>query len=1075
MWMARRFLQVVVAAGMVVGVFVASNGGEDQGPAETATLRDGFEVGQTVWQREYSDTTVNLLAQDRSERAAHGGRLSEHFQFNAGPGSQFFVSYALPRIPVSAELTAALYVRSTRAGVQIFGRVVLPADVDPETKAPSYVLVPGTIFDQIDRWQRIELVEMLPTVERQARVLRASTRRPVRLEGAYLEKVVVNLMGGPGESEVFLDDLEIKPVPKDLLAGPSTPESPGNPARVRRTGDANPKDETLAAGRVRLGRNILEKLDVNDHRFHGWIPTAIDAPGAGVLKLRHAGFDVFVDDLKSDPKQLKSAVDRGFLLMPRVNGATDSAGPDRLLNQILDYPQRPSVAFWHIGDHLGRQRESKMRDVELERIRASLAAVRDRDDVSHLLTGTVEGQLPAYTRRPTGFDIVGIQPRFWACAQSFPETFQYLIQRRRLTVRSNVGALFWAWIPATAPPEVIRNIWGEDTPPSWGTPPVQPEQLRLMTFLALAAGYRGITYVGDADLTRPASEALLIEMHFLNLEIDLCEEIIAHSVGVESSLMPVFPPPAPDLPSNATQQRTKRPPSVPEFPPLPGKGYGTIIMGERKGSLLLVGDFADGAQFQPPQLAAQQIMISPVLPVGTQGFEISPGDVKVLEPMRVPGGIQFILEEFDTTRLVLCTTDMGIYERMQAAIMKVRPRAVPLAIRQAEIQLAAVKEMHARLEADGHEIRTDIDLKLRRQAGIETKPPDAKDLLDEAEERIKSARDAFEREEYAWAWAEARRASRPLRVLMHSHYQQAFTALTKAADSINPKRRPPGPGMPKLPPLPSLLITPISCPPAISFFTLPELYIWTDWIKGRPGYRFGRNLVPSGSFDDPQAIVDSDWVDMSYHLEGVVGNIKLNVPRSKANGTTGNPKKKSADELSADNANSNHVIKMVVSAENPKDIDLMIPFIDFPVAAIRSPPIPVEANNLIRISVLVRRPVRSEPGLGGIIVRDSIGGEQFQFRSSGAIPAFSRVVLFRKAPASGTFNVTLGLAGFGEAFFDDFRVEVIEAAPVRGSESVDPDLAQRRPSSRTSGSPALPDPSPPAAASLPVDSSRQPR
>ncbi len=110
MWMARRFLQVMVAAGMLVGVFVASNGGEDQGPAETATLRDGFEVGQTVWQREYSDTTVNVLAQDRSERAAHGGRLSEHFRFNAGQGSQFFVSYALPRIPVSAELTASLYV-----------------------------------------------------------------------------------------------------------------------------------------------------------------------------------------------------------------------------------------------------------------------------------------------------------------------------------------------------------------------------------------------------------------------------------------------------------------------------------------------------------------------------------------------------------------------------------------------------------------------------------------------------------------------------------------------------------------------------------------------------------------------------------------------------------------------------------------------------------------------------------------------------------------------------------------------------------------------------------------------------
>jgi len=148
-------------------------------------------------------------------------------------------------------------------------------------------------------------------------------------------------------------------------------------------------------------------------------------------------------------------------------------------------------------------------------------------------------------------------------------------------------------------------------------------------------------------------------------------------VEVKSSLLPVFPPPAPDVPTNATQQQTKRPKSVGELPPLPGMGGGTIVMGERKGSLLLVGDFADGAQFQPPQLATAQVMITPVLPVGAQGFEISPGEVKVLEPKRVPGGIQFILEEFDTTRLVLCTTDMGIYDRLRATVERVRPRAVP--------------------------------------------------------------------------------------------------------------------------------------------------------------------------------------------------------------------------------------------------------------------------------------------------------------------------------------------------------------------------------------------------------------
>jgi len=34
----------------------------------------------------------------------------------------------------------------------------------------------------------------------------------------------------------------------------------------------------------------------------------------------------------------------------------------------------------------------------------------------------------------------------------------------------------------------------------------------------------------------------------------------------------------------------------------------------------------------------------------------------------------------------------------------------------------------------------------------------------------------------------------------------------------------------------------------------------------------------------------------------------------------------------------------------------------------------------------------SAPGLGGIIVRDSIGGEQFQFRTSAPIALYSRIL-----------------------------------------------------------------------------------
>ena len=67
-------------------------------------------------------------------------------------------------------------------------------------------------------------------------------------------------------------------------------------------------------------------------------------------------------------------------------------------------------------------------------------------------------------------------------------------------------------------------------PPGDG-PSVQPEQIRLMTYMALAAGYRGLGFLGDADLTRPAGQANLIELAFLNEEIDLFESILRPQRG----------------------------------------------------------------------------------------------------------------------------------------------------------------------------------------------------------------------------------------------------------------------------------------------------------------------------------------------------------------------------------------------------------------------------------------------------------------------------------------------------------------------------------------------------------------
>jgi len=885
---------------------------------------------------------------------------------------------------------------------------------------------------------------MMPSIERQARVLRASTRRPVSLRGAYLERIVVNLMGGSGASEVFLDDLSITPVPGDVLeawARPGATRNRSGPradtgAAVDPLGAANGADGSI----VRLDRNRLRRLG-GDGKYHDWLPTAIDAAGADAGELRRYGFDVLVDDRKSDPERMKSVLDKGFLLMPRLSSLSSRTDPETLLAEVSAYPHKQAVAFWQIGEGLGRKRELKTRDEELSRTRKVVTAMRQLPpEFSRITTAVIDGDLPLYSRAPGNLDTIGVQPLLWASGQELRESLEFLRQRRRLTALSNSGGLFWAWIPAAAPPIVRSNIWGEDVPPAWGTPQIMPEQLRLMTYMALSAGYRGLGFVGDADLTRPAGRVLLIEMAFLNEEIDLLESVLARSSDPIPDYFAFDPPPS-DLPPPGTppgtRVRVQR-----EQGPKPDLLASAIAV-ERRGALLLLTDYAPNAQYQPPQMAAHNLVIRAQIPESAQAFEISPGEVKLLKRERAPGGTEISLEDFGTSAMILCTTDLALKERVEAAIARVRPLAVQLAIEQAELMFQTATEINGRLNADGQHLVTPEELKRRADAGVTDHPTDERDLLRKAEASIKAARDAQEREDFALAWSEARRAGRPLRTLMHAHWTKAFTVLTKAVNESPPKS-----SRPSSTPIP-VLLKPVCCPPSIAFNTLPELYFWTDWIRGRPGYAFGSNRVPSGSFDQPRTMAQAGWVNMDYQMDGITAQMAT-VPRD------GEP--------------GNRMIRMNVEPTKKEDLDKNLPFFDFPVAAIRSPAIEVQAKNLIRISVLVKRSIASASGMGGIIVRDSIGGEQFQFRTTDPIPSFSRVVLYRKAPSDCKFTVTLGLAGYGEAFFDDFRVELVEATDQPALS--DPDVAQQ-PSNRQTRQPLPPDPSPPATTARPADARRQ--
>ena len=1053
------------------------------------TLHQGFESDRPTWRQEESDASVDLKAHDRSDRAIHDGRRSERFEFLAGPGTGLYYSFAVPKIPLSPDLRAVLYVKGNHAGLQLAARVVLPADIDPETKEPSFVTVPGGTYDLVDRWQQLEITDVIASVERQARVLRAGSdgKRAVSLKGAYVESLILNLYGGPGPSEVFVDDLTISPVPLGAEANekPAWKKPKGKNKGVQLSGD-------------RL------TLDGND-----WVPAIIRAPGVDPAILKERGFDVYSVDLDADPHRVQEAVKLGMHLMPHLNTPPGSApkGTEALLTTIDTYPFRDDVAFWYIGDSLGAEPDYKRRKAELDEVRELTTELHNRPSGSNVLTtGTVAGWFPQYAAPGQNLDLIGVHPAPFGTVLEPMATLRYLEQRRNLVRLNNPNAFFWAWIQTRPPASIRRNIWGDDTPPDWGIPRVQPEQVRLWSYTALSAGYRGLGYLGDADLTRtPSGRGLLDEMALLRAEVEIVESIIARGYD-PISVMYVYPPDQePVIIFNplgnqgglgSVGSRTKQQLQPPETGPNATIRAAGIATADTRGKLLLVTDYSWGAQWQPMQMALNNLTLRVPGPDTSQGFEITPAGVTPLVRERTTGGLKFTVKEFNIATMVLVTTDLELVERIKTSVARIAPMAATLALSEARIYYTETHEITRRLADDGHTIKESFE------------------QLSKAQELLESAKDYQERGEYALAYSTARYAQRYARFLRRMHFEKAVKELGKVAkteaqikEEQAEERRVAfnkiATNRDKQIPLPEgfgvikWLETPVASPPLVSFQTLPQHYIWMDWVRNA---HFGENLLENGEFEDDEVNkIPDGWTDLGYKTDGIAsaatvcdlvdedekaakGEEKAEkkakaaleewkrknpaaakkaaaaAPKAKAEG----PKKRRPPTW---DPSSRQALRLGVVPHPETKIDDLPPFLDHPVAEAMSPVVKVKAKELIRIRAMIKVRLPTPQGVGGLTVRDSIGGEALQFRWTDGIGEWRELVLYRLAPADMDLTVSFGLAGFGTAEIDHVRIDRAEMEGTTPSPSPPPEPSPGGVARRTS--PMLPDPSTPRAGALP--------
>jgi hypothetical protein len=1003
--MPTRFaVPAAVAALAVVAALVPAPGQEPK-----SIYRDGFAGRDPSFVR--GDANVKFEEKDHKLSTEHGksGVTSEYIKIEANPpagsadAQYVHYYYETPPAPITDRLTASIWVKAFRPGIQVKARVVFPKEKDPRNPdAPLTTLIAGKTYEKVRLWDVLGFGDVREALTKQLPVLRARLGRDIDPTDAYIDRIVLNVFAGPGVTEVWVDDLEIGPVRTDVAPPRSNRQAPGAAA-------GRPK----AKGRkVEFDGQILVESD--DGKMEPFFMLAIRHSSTPLKTLRDARFNTVWFPYDAPQPVLDEAIRHGFWVVPTLPlpaGAWDARKPrrpdpaelqqdaTRLADFLRKFLAGDAVLMWDLGG--GRTAE------DIPRVRQASDVLRTYDPRRPRAVDLWDG----YSAYSAYVDAVGAHR--WPLFSSLELVYyrEWLAQRRALIPP---GKMTWTWVQTHMPDWLLGMLCGRPDPEKLDEPVgPHPEQIRVLTYLSLAAGCRGLGFWSDKFLENPFfGRDRLLELALLNTEIELLKPVLF-----------------------AAQDPVRW------VPTSDGNVQAAILRG--KEILVLPVWLGAGTQYTPAQAVVPELRITvPNVPDGAVPWLITPAGVHEVKAVaRVPGGTQITLTEFDTTAAVVFTSDLcptGKVVRWQDYTRCVAPLMARYAQQQAIDQYHKARRTHERiLEAGGPDLPNG----------------EAADLFHRAEAYIRQAKVYADNNQYDVAYREARRALRPLRVLMRADWQKAVETLD----------------------------LPTASPFAVSFYTLPEHWRMAREVQAS---RPAGNAFPNGGFElsrpapDAGAAVSSlpGWSVRNLILDAATGtaaivNVKDPIPDKPPQPPDPGIARYGAQRVAPQPIDfrqpefGRHCLFLAIEPKKRTDREGQpVPppqALERAVLAVDSPPADFAPGSLVRISFWVKVPGQLRATADGLVVFDTAGGEPLGVRVM-ATGGWRQFHLYRRVPPDGKVAMTFALTGFGAAYIDDVRIEPLVPGVPAGA-AYCPPVAKAEPKAEKPFGPVRP-----AAATVPV-------
>ncbi len=767
--------------------------------------RQDFEGPTTSWIQAGGDAQYSLVAHQRVHGTAHSGQGSEWLQVVGQGGGTVLIAHDIGRPWVIDELRTSIWICADRPGIQFFAEVALPRTPDPRTGRPLTTNIFAAAYTTAGRWQQLEIADFPRMVERGVRVLRSQLAINVDGREAYVSRVLLNIYGGPGVTNVWTDDLEVfGHVPSLTEGGRRKAEGEeGKAEDVSASAFRLPPSAFPPPREVKLANSVLK---INEIPI---FPRCIEYSGERLAFLKELGFNTVWLRLSPSPAFLAEARQLGLWLvcpppasviearrasetpiearraseaMQDQTSLTRQGGPCRATitadPPATIGPEFEPVLVWDLGHGLtgdsleaNRQRAERVRLADSRFSRPLIAA-----PINNLRSYSRHINMLLIDRRPLGTSL---------------EMPDYGTWVRRQPLLALPGTPVWTTVQTQAG-EGLRRQFATLTPGQAPPTVVGPEQVRLLVYTAISSGSRGLLFLSDSSLEAPDGETRqrVMTLKLLNRELDTIEPWAAGGtmVGTAECSQPLV--------------------------------SGAILRDDR-ARIVMPMWLAPGSQCVAPEAAAKPLNLTlPGIPESSNIFELSAGHLEPLRHRRQAGGTQVTLDEFGLTSLLFLAQDPAIIEA-------VARRATASGRQTAELErYLAVQKF-------------DTAVRVLGQIGGRM-PPQMKPAqdLDTARQNLKSCDAWLATGDYSMASAYARRAMMPLRKLERAAWETAM----KDRDS------------------------PVAIPGTSSFPALPWHWALVDRIAAMHP---GANRLPGGDFENIGLMVRNGWRHFQHVMPGI--------------------------------------------------------------------------------------------------------------------------------------------------------------------------------------------------------------